>query len=82
MALETVKMSSKGQIVIPQDIREEVHVAEGTIFAVVGNKDTIILKKIATPSKEDLIKDLGLFAKKAKAKLQKKGVTEKDLRAK
>ncbi|MDP3916657.1 MAG: AbrB/MazE/SpoVT family DNA-binding domain-containing protein [Nanoarchaeota archaeon] len=82
MTLETVKMSSKGQIVIPQDIREEIHVAEGTIFAIVGSKDTIILKKITTPSKEDLIKDLEVFAKKAKMQLQKKGISESDLRAK
>ena len=82
MNVETVRMSSKGQVVIPQDIREEVHVDEGTIFAVVGTKDTIILKKIAMPSKEELIKDLGLFAKKAKMKLQSKGIMEKDLQAK
>ncbi len=82
MTVETIRMSSKGQVVIPQDIREEVQVDEGTIFAVVGTKDTIILKKIATPSKEELIKDLGLFAKKARAKLQSRGVTEKDLQAK
>ena len=82
MNVETIRMSSKGQIVIPQDVREEIHVDEGTIFAVVGTKDTIILKKITTPSKEELIKDLGLFAKKAKMKLQTKGFTEEDLQAK
>jgi len=82
MNVETIRMSSKGQIVIPQDIREEVHVDEGTIFAVVGAKDTIILKKITTPSKEELINDLGLFAKKAKIRLHSKGITEKDLQAK
>lgn len=82
MTVETVRMSSKGQVVIPQDIREEVQVEEGTVFAVVATRDTIILKKIVTPSKEELIKDLGLFAKKAKAKLQSKGVTEKDLQVK
>jgi len=68
--------------VIPQDIREEVHVDEGTLFAVVGAKDTIILKRITTPSKEELIKDLGVFAKKAKMKLQSRKITEKDLQAK
>ena len=82
MNVETVRMSSKGQIVIPQDVREEIHVDEGTIFAIVGTKDTIILKRITTPSKEELIKDLGLFAKKAKVKLQRKGFTEKDLQVK
>ncbi len=82
MNVETIRMSSKGQVVIPQDIREEVHVDEGTLFAVVGTGDTIILKKIVTPSKEELIKYLGFFAKKATAKLQSKGVTEIDLQAK
>ncbi len=82
MKVETVRMSSKGQVVIPQDIREEIHVDEGTIFAVVGTKDTIILKRISTPSKEELIKDLGFFAKKAKMKLQSKGFMEKDLQEK
>lgn len=82
MSVETVRMSSKGQVVIPQDIREEIHVDEGTVFAVIGTRDTIILKKIVTPSKEELIMDLGFLAKKAKIKLQRKGVTEKDLQAK
>ena len=82
MNVETVRMSSKGQDVIPQDIREDIHVEEGTIFAVVGTKDTIILKRITTPSKEELIKDLGFFAKKAKMKLQNRGITEKDLQTK
>lgn len=82
MNVETIRMSSKGQVVIPQDVREEIQVEEGTVFAVVGSRDTIILKKITTPSKEELIKDLGLFAKKAKMKLQQKGITEKDLQAK
>ena len=82
MNVETVKMSSKGQVVIPQGVREELHAHAGTMFAVIGSKDTIVLKKIATPSKEDLIKDLELFAKKAKKKLQSKGFTEKDLQAK
>lgn len=82
MLVETVRMSSKGQVVIPQDVREELQVDEGTVFAIVGSKDTIILKKIVLPSKEELIKSLGLFAKKAKLKLQMKGITEKDLQAK
>lgn len=82
MSVETIRMSSKGQIVIPQDVREELQVDEGTVFAVVGSGDTIILKKIATPSKEELIKNLSIFAKKAKLKLQSKGISEKDLQAK
>lgn len=80
MSVETVKMSSKGQIVIPQVVREEINAHEGTLFAVVANGDTIVLKKILTPNKEELIAELAILAKKAKKKLQSKGFTEKDLR--
>jgi AbrB family looped-hinge helix DNA binding protein len=82
MTVETIKMSSKGQIVIPQDIREELHADSGTVFAVVGSKDTVVLKKIVTPSREQLVRDLGMIAKKARKTLESKGFTEKDLRAK
>jgi AbrB family looped-hinge helix DNA binding protein len=82
MVVETVKMSSRGQIVIPQGIRQDVHAEEGTVFAVVSNKDTVILKKITTPTKEQLIHDLRSIAKKSKKKLQARGITEEDLRRK
>ncbi len=79
MAVETIRMSSKGQLVIPQDIREEVHAEEGTVFMVVGSKDTIVLKKIITPSKEELIRNLGEFAKKMTPKMEKLGIKECDV---
>ncbi len=79
MNVETVRMSSKGQIVIPQDIREEVHVDEGTIFAIIGTKDTIILKRILTPSKENLIKELGAIALKGRKKAEMLGLKESDV---
>ncbi len=82
MTVETVKMSSKGQIVIPQDIREEVKAKEGTVFAVIGSKDTVILKKIVTPSKNELIRQLTTIAKEGKERLIKKGIKESDLRIK
>lgn len=79
MTVETVKMSSKGQIVIPQEIREEIDAGEGTVFAVTGSKDTVILRKIVIPSKEDLIKQLVIIAKEGKKRLQNKGVEEGDM---
>ena len=79
MEVETTKMSSKGQIVIPQDIREEINADEGTIFAVIGSGDTIILKKLETPSKEDLIENLGKIAKEGKKRTKKLGIKESDV---
>ena len=79
MPAETIKMSSRGQIVIPRDIREELKVSEGTIFSVVSSKDAIILKKISIPSKEDLIKEIGVIALEGRKRAEKIGIKESDV---
>lgn len=79
MTVEMIKMSSKGQIVIPQDIRTEICASEGTMFAVVNGKDSIILKKVATPSKEDLICELQKIAKEGARRAEKLKIKESDV---
>lgn len=79
MEVETIKMSSKGQVVIPQDIREEIGADEGTVFAVVGSQDTIVLKKIAKPSRDALIKELKKIAEEGARKAEKLGIKERDV---
>ena len=40
-------MSERGQIIIPKDIRNEVHASTNTIFIVSAlDKDTIVMKKL------------------------------------
>ncbi len=77
--VETIKMSSRGQIVIPQDIREDLNAREGTVFAVVGGEDTIILKKIPTPSKEELIRSFKRIAVEGRKRAKKLGIKESDV---
>lgn len=48
--LSTTKLSSKGQIVIPEDIREKMGLHTGDQFVVVAEKDVVILKVISKPS--------------------------------
>jgi len=48
--LATTRMSSKGQVVIPEDIRKRLKLKSGSRFVVVGKDDVIILKTIAPPS--------------------------------
>ncbi len=79
MHVEMIKMSSRGQIVIPQDIRAEICASEGTMFAVVSGKDSIVLKKVEIPSKEDLICELKEIAKEGKKRLEAKGIKETDI---
>lgn len=79
--IETTKMSSRGQIVIPQSIREMIHADEGTLFSVMGTNDTIILKKIETPSREELIKQLKEVTRENTKRLKARGFTERDILA-
>ena len=79
MEMETTKMSSKGQVVIPENIRSVVSASEGTLFAVIGTDDTIVLKKIGMPSKDELIRDLEKIAKEGRKRLESKGLKESDI---
>jgi len=47
--LATTRMSSKGQIVIPEAIRKQLNLKAGAQFIVVGEDDVVILKAIAAP---------------------------------
>ena len=49
----TTKMSSKGQVVIPEEIRNQLGLEPGTQFVVVGDRDVVILKALNPPSLSD-----------------------------
>ena len=44
--VSTTKMTSKGQVVIPEEIREHLHLESGVKFIVMAMADSIIFKKI------------------------------------
>ncbi|MBK7450772.1 MAG: AbrB/MazE/SpoVT family DNA-binding domain-containing protein [Anaerolineales bacterium] len=41
--LATARMSSKGQVVIPESIRKQLNLQEGAQFIVVGEGDVVVL---------------------------------------
>jgi AbrB family looped-hinge helix DNA binding protein len=49
----TTRMSSKGQVVIPEDVRHRLGLASGARFIVMGENDVVILKTISSPTMED-----------------------------
>jgi len=66
--LATTKLSSKGQVVIPEEIRNKMKLHTGDQFLVVAEKDVVILKSITPPDLREytsLIKKTRLAAKKA-----------------
>lgn len=54
------KLSSKGQLVIPEKIRKNLKIKEGDIFATTTKSDLIVLKKIENPLTQEDLKTLKL----------------------
>ena len=77
--VELTKMSSRGQIVIPQDIRNEMNLKEGQAFAVVRSGDTVLLKQIVTPSKKELLQAWDQMVTQANRQAKKLGIKESDV---
>jgi len=67
--------SPKGQVVIPQEIREHMRIESGTKFAVYGRGDTIIFKRVELPT----VKDFEKLAKFGRTFAKSKGIKEKDV---
>ena len=75
--IATTKMSSKGQIVIPETIREKLGLKPGSQFIVLGDKDIVILKSILAPSLDEFDSLISQARKQAKkVGLTKKGIAE------
>ncbi len=69
------KISSKGQIVIPRDIRERLKVKEGNLFVITDQGNSIFLKKIEPPK----IKTWKEATKPFREAAKKSRFTEEDL---
>jgi AbrB family looped-hinge helix DNA binding protein len=48
--IEITSVSSRGQIVIPQGLRNKMKIHTGEKFVVIGEDNTIVLKKLEVPS--------------------------------
>ena len=58
---ELTKASSKGQIVIPTNIRRKLKIKEGSVFAISARKNILVLKKLETGMKPEDLKTLKLL---------------------
>ncbi|MDP1574557.1 MAG: AbrB/MazE/SpoVT family DNA-binding domain-containing protein [Coxiellaceae bacterium] len=63
----TTKMSSKGQVVIPEDIRDKMGLHSGDQFLVLAEKDVVILKIVTRPSMNEYKNLITKARKSAKA---------------
>jgi len=78
--LAMTKLSSKGQVVIPDEIRQELGLETGAQFLIYAEKDSIVFKLVQTPPKEDFEKILGNAQKAAKKAGFKKGMIDEEIK--
>ncbi len=76
MAIEMTRLSERGQIVIPREVRRSMHLKEGERFIVMGLGDTIVLRKLELSQEKLRLKRL---MTEARARAKKSGFTQKEI---
>jgi AbrB family looped-hinge helix DNA binding protein len=71
----TTKLSSRGQVVIPEEIRNRLGLEPGDQFVVVGEGNVVILKTVEPPN----AKKLKALMDKVQAAAEAAGVTPEDV---
>jgi AbrB family looped-hinge helix DNA binding protein len=74
--LATTRMSSKGQVVIPKEVRKALGLEVGARFVVMGDRDTVVLKRIGLPAKSELRAMLA----KVRSQARRAGIKSSDVR--
>ena len=72
--IEITSVSSRGQIVIPQRLRDRMKIHAGEKFVVIGEDNTIVLRKLEMPSFNGIDKLL----KKTRDFAKERGIKESD----
>lgn len=75
-SIATTKLSSKGQVVIPEEIRQRLGLRAGAQFVVLGEGDVVILKSIEPPS----MGDFDRLVDRARTAAREAGLTPGDVR--
>ena len=75
MDFEVAKLGERGQIVIPQEFRDDMNLQKGDKFIVIEHGDSLIFKRMKEPS----LKEFEAMLKKGREHANKHNLTEKDL---
>lgn len=71
----TTTLSSKGQVVIPEEIRTRLGLKVGAQFVVVGDRDVVILKVLEPPA----LRDFDTLVGRARRAARQAGLKQADL---
>lgn len=73
--IATTRLSSKGQVVIPEEIRIALKLHTGDQFVVLGDKDVVIFKTIKAPKRQEFTQ----LILQARKQAQKTELTKQDV---
>lgn len=73
--LTTTRMSSKGQVVIPEAVREQLGLKPGDQFVVLGEDGVVVLKTIKAPS----MREFDRLIDKARQQAKSAGMKRSDI---
>jgi len=71
----TTRLSSRGQVVIPEEIRSRLGLEAGVRFIVVGEGDVVVLKALKPPK----VRDFKALLAKARKSAEDAGLTAADV---
>lgn len=73
--LATTRLSSRGQVVIPEEIRAALGLERGSRFVVLSEGDVVILKRIDAPSR----REFRTLAAKVRRQARRAGIKPADI---
>lgn len=71
----TTTLSSKGQVVIPEEIRTRLGLKAGAQFVVLGDNDVVIFKVLQPPAKRDFT----ALVQQARKAARQRGMRRRDV---
>ena len=77
MTIDLTKLSQKGRIVIPNAMRKQLGLKEGTKFLVVSLGDMIVLRRLESNQERAKLKAV---LQESRRKAEKVGFTEREIR--
>ena len=77
--LMTTKMSSKGQIVLPEALRQMYGWDSGTSFTILAYKGSIVMQPLKAPTDDEIDAEFGEAFAQARKQAKEAGMTPLDI---
>ena len=75
----TTKMSSKGQVVLPEALRQMYGWGSGTAFTVLAYKGSVIMQPLKTPTEEEIAAEFEEAFAESRRQARDAGMTPADI---